>query len=60
MTVRYGWLSPDGQTRPDTRHTALGATTPAGPLRSRSGILPGTDDGRYRIGGLGWPARRAR
>ncbi|UXX93735.1 hypothetical protein N7U49_19645 [Streptomyces sp. AD2-2] len=53
MTVRYGWLSPDGQSRADTRHTALGATTPAGPLRSRSGILPGTDDGQYRIGGLG-------
>ncbi|WP_033279988.1 hypothetical protein [Streptomyces sp. NRRL F-525] len=53
MTVRYGWLSPDGQTRADTRHTALGATTPAGPLQTRSGILPGTDDGQYRIGGLG-------
>jgi hypothetical protein len=53
VTVRYGWLSPDGQTRADTRHTALGATTPAGPLQSRSGILPGTDDGQYRIGGLG-------
>jgi hypothetical protein len=52
MTLHSGWLSPTGQTRQATRHTALGATTPAGPLQSRSGILPGTYDGQYRVGGL--------
>lgn len=52
MVLRNGWLAPNGQTRLDTRHTALGATTPAGPFASRSGILPGTYDGKYRVGGL--------
>ncbi|MFP1627478.1 hypothetical protein ACLB9X_20455 [Streptomyces sp. 5K101] len=52
MVLRNGWLAPTGQTRLDTRHTALGATTPAGPFASRSGILPGTYDGKYRVGGL--------
>jgi hypothetical protein len=52
MTVRCGWLSPDGQNRADTRLTALGATTPSGPLETRSGVLPGTYDGLYRVGGL--------
>ncbi|MEV4330358.1 hypothetical protein AB0K02_07410 [Streptomyces sp. NPDC049597] len=52
MVLRNGWLAPAGQTRLDTRHTALGATTPAGPFASRSGILPGTYDGKYRVGGL--------
>lgn len=52
MALRSGWLSPTGQTRVDTRHTHIGATTPAGPLSARSGILPGTYDGKYRVGGL--------
>lgn len=52
MTVHSAWLPPSGQTRQATRLTALGATTPAGPLRSRSGILPGNDDPRYRVGGF--------
>ncbi|MDT9688572.1 hypothetical protein Q5762_09445 [Streptomyces sp. P9(2023)] len=52
MALRTGWLSPTGQTRLDTRHTDIGATTPSGPLTARSGILPGTDDGKYRVGGL--------
>ncbi|WP_137993964.1 hypothetical protein [Streptomyces vilmorinianum] len=52
MPVRSGWLTPTGQTRQNTRITALGATTPVNPLASRSGILPGTYDGKYRVGGL--------
>ncbi|WP_329117201.1 hypothetical protein [Streptomyces sp. NBC_01353] len=51
MVLRSGWLAPTGQTRLDTRHTALGATTPTGAFQSRSGILPGSD-GKYRVGGL--------
>ncbi|WP_055601695.1 hypothetical protein [Streptomyces aureus] len=52
MALRSGWLSPTGQTRVTTRLTALGATTPVGPLASRSGVLPGTADGKFRVGGL--------
>ncbi|WP_030687868.1 hypothetical protein [Streptomyces globisporus] len=52
MAVRSGWLSPTGQTRQNTRITNIGATTPVNPLGVRSGILPGTFDGKYRVGGL--------
>ncbi|MEU0401658.1 hypothetical protein ABZ318_15725 [Streptomyces sp. NPDC006197] len=52
MPVRSGWLLPTGQTRQNTRVTSIGATTPVNPLASRSGILPGTYDGKYRVGGL--------
>ncbi|MFF9017580.1 hypothetical protein ACF09C_32070 [Streptomyces sp. NPDC014870] len=52
MPVRSGWLLPTGQTRQNTRITSLGATTPANPLASRSGVLPGTYDGKFRVGGL--------
>ncbi|MFD3660242.1 hypothetical protein ACFWVF_06485 [Streptomyces sp. NPDC058659] len=52
MTLHTGWLAPTGQTRQGTRHTAVGATTPATPLTARSGVLPGTNDGKYRVGGL--------
>ncbi|MFE5482084.1 hypothetical protein [Streptomyces sp. NPDC056527] len=52
MPVRSGWLMPTGQTRQNTRITSLGATTPANPLASRSGVLPGTYDGKFRVGGL--------
>ncbi|MGW8768231.1 hypothetical protein ACWGN5_37790 [Streptomyces sp. NPDC055815] len=55
MPVRSGWLTPTGQTRQNTRLTNIGATTPANPLASRSGILPGTYDGKFRVGGL-WMA----
>ncbi|WMX45550.1 hypothetical protein [Streptomyces roseicoloratus] len=53
MPVRSGWLTPTGQTRQHTRLTNIGATTPVDPLGARSGILPGTVDGTYRVGGLG-------
>ncbi|MEU6928566.1 hypothetical protein AB0A05_05335 [Streptomyces sp. NPDC046374] len=52
MPVRPGWLLPTGQTRQNTRITAIGATTPVNPLGVRSGILPGTYDGKFRVGGL--------
>ncbi|MEV7566395.1 hypothetical protein [Streptomyces tanashiensis] len=52
MALRSGWLPPTGQTRVTTRLTAHGATTPVNPLASRSGILPGTIDGKFRVGGL--------
>ncbi|MGW4199809.1 hypothetical protein [Streptomyces sp. NPDC004726] len=52
MTLHSGWLAPTGQTRQATRHTAFGGTTPAGPIQSRSGILPGADDGTRRLAGL--------
>ncbi|MCM1943879.1 hypothetical protein ACFWG5_05590 [Streptomyces hydrogenans] len=52
MPIRTGWLTPTGQTRQTTRTTALGAGTPAGPFTSRSGILPGSADGTYRVSGL--------
>ncbi|MFG2940899.1 hypothetical protein [Streptomyces sp. NPDC048282] len=52
MTLHSVWLPPAGQTRQATRLASLGATTPSGPLQSRSGILPGHDDPRYRVGGF--------
>ncbi|MFD7132367.1 hypothetical protein [Streptomyces sp. NPDC059894] len=52
MPVRSGWLSPDGQSREDTRLVSLGALTPASPVATRSGILPGSSDGQYRISGF--------
>ncbi|MEE1751738.1 hypothetical protein [Streptomyces sp. SP18CS02] len=52
MNVRSGWLAPSGQTREDTRVTALGALTPESPVRTRSGILPGSADGTHRISGF--------
>lgn len=52
MPVRSGWLSPDGQSREDTRLVSLGALTPTSPVATRSGILPGSSDGQYRISGF--------
>ncbi|MFI9613191.1 hypothetical protein ACIHCM_16210 [Streptomyces sp. NPDC052023] len=52
MPLHFGWLSPDGQTRADTRLTALGALTPTSPVATRSGILPGSGDGQWRISGF--------
>ncbi|MCX2181088.1 hypothetical protein KV205_11175 [Streptomyces sp. SKN60] len=51
MALRSGWLQPTGQTRATTRLTALGATTPVDPVTSRSGILPGSPNGTYRVSG---------
>ncbi|WP_089099465.1 hypothetical protein [Streptomyces hyaluromycini] len=52
MPVRSGWLSSDSQTREDTRLVSLGALTPTSTLATRSGILPGSPDGQYRISGF--------
>ncbi|MEU3610905.1 hypothetical protein ABZ725_01130 [Streptomyces sp. NPDC006872] len=52
MPVRSGWLSPDGQSREDTRLVSLGALTPTSPVATRSGVLPGSSEGLYRIAGF--------
>ena len=52
MPVRSGWLSPDGQSREDTRLTSLGALTATSPVATRSGVLPGSADGLWRISGF--------
>ncbi|MFI5759798.1 hypothetical protein ACIA8F_02535 [Streptomyces sp. NPDC051563] len=52
MNVRSAWLQVTGQTRSDTRVASLGALTPTSPVASRSGILPGSSDGKWRISGF--------
>ncbi|MEW2621241.1 hypothetical protein [Streptomyces sp. NPDC048106] len=52
MTVSSAWLSPDGQTRADTRVTQTGALTPVTESTGRSGVLPGSTGGQYVTGGL--------
>lgn len=48
MNLRSSWTAETGQTREDTRLTQTGVTTLANPVQVRSGILPGSYDGRYR------------
>jgi hypothetical protein len=52
MNLRSSWVDETGQTREDTRLTQTGATTPANPVQVRSGIFPGSYDGRYRLAGF--------
>ncbi|MFD4508248.1 hypothetical protein [Streptomyces sp. NPDC058457] len=52
MTVRTAWLSPDGQSREDTRTNQVGALTPVTDSKGRSGVLPGSEGGLYRVTGL--------
>uniref|UniRef100_A0AAU2JVI3 Minor tail protein n=1 Tax=Streptomyces sp. NBC_00049 TaxID=2903617 RepID=A0AAU2JVI3_9ACTN len=52
MNVRSAWLPVTGQTRSDTRIASLGALTPTSPVATRSGILPGSPDGKWRISGF--------
>ncbi|MFD7979631.1 hypothetical protein [Streptomyces sp. NPDC059071] len=52
MALRSGWLQPTGQTRVSTRLTNIGATTPVDPVASRSGVLPGSPNGTYRVSGF--------
>ncbi|MFF3940828.1 hypothetical protein [Streptomyces phaeofaciens] len=52
MTVHSAWLSPDGQTREDTRVNQTGALTPVTDIKGRSGVLPGSENGLYRVTGL--------
>ncbi|MFI8827089.1 hypothetical protein [Streptomyces sp. NPDC053431] len=52
MNLRSSWVAETGQTREDTRVTQTGATTPLNTVQVRSGILPGSYDGQYRLSGL--------
>lgn len=52
MNLRSSWAVETGQTREDTRLTQIGATTPVNPVQVRSGILPGSYDGRFRLSGF--------
>ena len=52
MPVRSGWLSPDGQSREDTRLVSLGALTPTSSIGTRTGVLPGSYNGQYRFSGF--------
>lgn len=52
MNLRSSWVAETGQTREDTRLTQIGATTPTNPLEVRSGILPGSYGGLYRMSGF--------
>ncbi|WP_405535742.1 hypothetical protein OG787_18055 [Streptomyces sp. NBC_00075] len=52
MNARSAWLSPNGQTREDTRVVQTGAVTPATNIRGRSGVFPGSSDGAFRITGF--------
>ncbi|MEU9159320.1 hypothetical protein AB0D29_03410 [Streptomyces sp. NPDC048424] len=52
MNIRSAWLPVTGQTRSDTRVASLGALTPTSPVATRSGVLPGSADGKWRISGF--------
>ncbi|MER7917519.1 MULTISPECIES: hypothetical protein [unclassified Streptomyces] len=52
MTISSAWLSPDSQTRADTRLAQTGALTPVTESTGRSGVLPGSTGGQSVLGGL--------
>ncbi|MGW0466847.1 hypothetical protein ACWDX6_16460 [Streptomyces sp. NPDC003027] len=52
MNLRSSWVAETGQTREDTRLNQVGATTMINPVQVRSGILPGSYDGKYRLSGF--------
>ncbi|MFJ8664541.1 hypothetical protein [Streptomyces sp. NPDC093600] len=52
MNLRSSWVKETGQTREDTRLTQIGATNALNPVQVRSGILPGSYDGKYRLSGF--------
>ncbi|MFG2872267.1 hypothetical protein [Streptomyces sp. NPDC048338] len=52
MNLRSSWVAETGQTREDTRLTQIGATNALNPVQVRSGILPGSYDGKYRLSGF--------
>lgn len=52
MNLRSAWLPVTGQTRSDTRVATFGALTPTSPVTTRSGVLPGSADGKWRISGF--------
>ncbi|WP_137993963.1 hypothetical protein [Streptomyces vilmorinianum] len=52
MNLRSSWVAETGQTREDTRLNQIGATTPVNPVQIRSGILPGSYSGQFRLSGF--------
>ncbi|MFF5917983.1 hypothetical protein ACFY8C_06550 [Streptomyces flavochromogenes] len=52
MNLRSSWVAETGQTREDTRLTQTGVTTLTNPVQVRSGVLPGSYDGLYRLSGF--------
>ncbi|MEU7011797.1 hypothetical protein [Streptomyces sp. NPDC046332] len=52
MNLRSSWVAETGQTREDTRLTQIGATNALNPVQVRSGILPGSYDGKFRLSGF--------
>ncbi|MEU4062169.1 hypothetical protein AB0F25_06990 [Streptomyces wedmorensis] len=52
MNLRSSWVAETGQTREDTRLTQTGVTTMSNPVQVRSGILPGSYDGAFRLAGF--------
>ncbi|MEU4081575.1 hypothetical protein DEJ45_14645 [Streptomyces venezuelae] len=52
MNLRSSWVAETGQTREDTRLNQVGATTMINPVQVRSGILPGSYDGKWRLSGF--------
>ncbi|GGP91635.1 hypothetical protein [Streptomyces roseolilacinus] len=57
MPVRSAWLinrttTDSGQTRSDTRLAPTGTMAPSGALTTMSGVIPGSQDGRYIMDGL--------
>ena len=52
MNLRSSWVNETGQTREDTRLTQTGVTTMTNPVQVRSGILPGSYGGQYRLAGF--------
>ncbi|MET9372971.1 hypothetical protein ABZX98_02290 [Streptomyces sp. NPDC002992] len=52
MNLRSSWVLETGQTREDTRLTQIGATNALNPVQVRSGVLPGSYDGKYRLSGF--------
>lgn len=52
MNLRSSWVAETGQTREDTRLTQTGVTTMTNPVQVRSGILPGSYGGQYRLSGF--------
>ncbi|MEU3750502.1 MULTISPECIES: hypothetical protein [Streptomyces] len=52
MNLRSSWVTEIGQTREDTRLTQVGVTTMTNPVQVRSGVLPGSYDGLYRMAGF--------
>ncbi|MER5308183.1 hypothetical protein ABT034_10390 [Streptomyces sp. NPDC002773] len=52
MNLRSSWVTETGQTREDTRLTQTGVTTMTNPVQVRSGVLPGSYGGQYRLSGF--------